>query len=192
MPIAGFVGTEDTRVQHHQQPIQGPVPEDVPDRYFALDDDIPYMSWEELHLILGKDELEANNYAAAMTHVNHVRTLNGRSLTPLQGAYLASIDTYDEARYVLHEERKREFFAEGARYWSTKIQNTDIAWFPKSQGQTPFQGYSYLGAVRQLFAGGEYESNPAWIGAGGLAARATGCGPAQGLFGDQRPSLDRA
>ena len=92
-----------------------------------------------------------------------------------RGAYATSLDTAEELRFVLHEERKREFFAEGGRYWSTKIQNADMSWFPRAQGATPFQGYSYAGGVRQLFAGSEYQANPYFIAAGGLDARASGC-----------------
>jgi hypothetical protein len=191
--ISGFTGTHDTRVTHHQQPIQGPTPEDVPDRYDGLDDDVPYMSWQELELIIAKNELEQGNLANVITRINTVRT--GASLQNIDGAYATSLNTAEELRFVLHEERKREFFAEGARYWSTKIQNTDISWFPLSQGATPFQGYSYLGAGRQHFAYSEYQSNPYFIAAGALDARATGCtnewpgaDPASGR-GGQAPRL---
>ena len=171
--ISGFGGTHDTRITHHQQPIQGPTPEDVPDRYSGLDDDIPYMSWQELQLIVAKNELEQGNLANVITRINAVR--DGSSLQNITGASATSLDTAEELRFVLHEERKREFFAEGGRYWSTKIQNADISWFPRAQGATPFQGYSYAGGVRQLFAGSEYQANPYFIAAGGLDARASGC-----------------
>ncbi|HUF85180.1 MAG TPA: hypothetical protein VMQ81_11375, partial [Acidimicrobiia bacterium] len=42
----------DTRVSHIKKPVQGPTPEEVPAKYQAEDDDMPYMTWEELQLII--------------------------------------------------------------------------------------------------------------------------------------------
>ncbi|HUF76638.1 MAG TPA: RagB/SusD family nutrient uptake outer membrane protein [Longimicrobiales bacterium] len=178
----------DTRVLHIKKPIQGPTPEEVPERYEAEDDDMPYMTWEELRLIQADHELQLGNFANAIAHVNALRTAHG--LPTVSGTYLASLtdgtDDAAEVRALLLEERRREFFAEGGRYWSTKIQNTDVLWFPRGEGATPFQGYALQGGVRQTFATDEYETNPNWAAAGGLALRGTGCAS---LFGSQAPVI---
>ena len=189
---------EDTRVLHFKKTIQGPAPEEVPATYSGDDSDIPYMTWQELKLIQADYQLHevggAAGHAAAIGLVNEIRTAAG--LPTITGAYLTTLTdgTNDaaEVRAMLLEERRRELFNEGARYWSTKIQNTDMLWFPRYQGQTPFQGYNLLGAVRQLFASDEYESNLNWVAAGAQNARGTGCGPSVmgslgGNPGDQRP-----
>ena len=65
------------------------------------------------------------------------------------------------------------FFLEGARYWSTKIQNTDISWFPRMQGNTPSNAsYILQGGVRLLFGEDEYTLNRNFLS---LADRGTGC-----------------
>jgi hypothetical protein len=85
---------------------------------------------------------------------------------------------------VLLEERRREFFNEGGRYWSTKIQNTDLLWFPRREGVSPLQGYQYLGGVRLLWDGSEYEGNDYWGARGGPAAQGTGCAGLGSLGGN--------
>src|SRR5690606_22943084 len=103
--------------------------------------DVPYMSWEELRLIQADFALQQGALTEAIDQVNAIRSANG--LPTISGAYLGSIQGDSEAvRAVLLEERRREFYAEGGRYWSTKIQNTDMLWFPRAEGQTPFQGYN--------------------------------------------------
>lgn len=187
----------DTRVLHIKKTIQGPTPEEVPDTYTGDDDDVPYMTWQELKLIQADYQLHVVGGAAggnaAIGLVNELRTDAG--LPTITGAYLATLTdgTNDaaEVRAMLLEERRRQFFNQAGRYWSTKIQNTDMLWFPRRQGQTPFQGYNLLGAVRQTFASDEYETNLNWVAAGGLAARGTGCaglGSLGGNPGDQVPA----
>ena len=171
----------DTRVTTIFKSIQGPEPRDVPDRYTGDDDDVPYITWEELRLIQADQDLATGNFSAAIDKVNTIRA--AKSLPQISGAYRASLSTKEAVRAVLLEERRREFFAEGGRYWSTKIQNTDVLWFPRREGATPYQGYNLQGGVRLLFTG-EYESNPKWVANGGLALRGTGC---TGLFGAQAP-----
>ncbi|MDE2754326.1 MAG: hypothetical protein OXI83_17270, partial [Gemmatimonadota bacterium] len=75
---------------------------------------------------------------------------------------------------------RRSRFAEGGRYWATKILNTDILWFPRTEGVTPSQGYDLNGGVRLTLPGDEYTLNPNI----GLNDRATGCDP------DQAPTQD--
>jgi len=180
----------DPRVSHFLKSIQGPNPRDVPDRYTGEDDDVPYITWEELKLIQADGELDAGgaaNLQNAIDLVNEIRT--EKSLPLISGAYLATLtdgnNDADEVRYMLLEERRREFFAEGGRWWSTKIQNTDLLWFPRNQGQLPGGGYNAQGVVRMEFATDEYQSNPLWAARGGLDARGQGC---ESLFGSQAPS----
>ena len=196
-PISlGNSAVADTRVPHIYKSIQGPGKQEVPAVYGAEDSDIPYMTWEELKLIQADREMElggAANLQNAIDLVNDIRA--AKSLPEITGAYLATLtdgtDDFNEVRYMLLEERRREFFSEGGRYWSTKIQNTDLLWFPRLQGATPFQGYNLQGAVRQLFAGDEYEQNQYFVDRGGLAARGTGCdtmGTIVGGAGSQAPA----
>ena len=185
----------DTRVPHIYKSIQGPGKQEVPAVYDAEDDDIPYMTWEELVLIQADRELELGapaNLQNAIDLVNDLRS--AKSLPEVTGAYLTTLtdgtSDFDEVRYLLLEERRREFFSEGGRYWSTKIQNTDLVWFPRLQGATPFQGYNLQGAVRQLFADDEYEQNDYFVDRGGLDARGSGCsslGTIVGGTGSQAP-----
>ena len=182
----------DTRTQHIYKSIQGPGKHENPDRYNAEADPIPYMTWEELKLIQADNELQlggAANLQNAIDLVNELRADKG--LPQISGTYLATLtdgaNDAAEVRYMLLEERKREFFAEGARYYSTKIQNTDVLWFPRLQGTTPFQGYNLQGGVRQAFPDDEYEQNPFFVELGGLSARGTGC---TSLFGSQAPVVD--
>ncbi len=173
----------DTRVEHFKKSIQGPQPREVPARYSAENDDVPYMTWEELRLIQADNDLATGNLQSAIGHVNALRDAHG--LPTISGAYLTTLlGSAEQVRHVLLEERRREFYAEGARYWSTKIQNTDVLWFPRNEGATPFNGYNLLGAVRQQLPTNEYIQNPYFVERGGLDARGTGC---TSLFGSQAP-----
>jgi hypothetical protein len=175
----------DTRVEHIFKSIQGPEPREVPARYASEDEDIPYMSWQELQLIQAEYDLQQGSLGSAIDRVNVLRTAH--SLPTVSGAYRTSIAGNAAAvRALLLEERRREFYAEGARYWSTKIQNTDMLWFPRREGQTPYAGYTLEGAVRQQFAEDEYTSNQFFIDRGGLDVRATGC---TSLPGAQEPQI---
>jgi hypothetical protein len=197
IPLAGGA-VPDTRVPHIYKSIQGPGKQEVPAVYASEDADIPYMTWEELKLIQADREMEiggAANLQGAIDIVNEIRA--AKSLPLISGTYLATLtdgaDDFNEVRYMLIEERRREFFSEGGRYWSTKIQNTDLLWFPRLQGATPFQGYNLQGAVRQLFAGDEYDQNEYFVQRGGLAARGTGCaslGTILGGPGSQAPAFN--
>jgi len=195
-PISlGNGAVADNRVTHRIQSIQGPGLQEVPTRYSNDADDIPYMTWQELRLIQADRELEQNNFAGAIGHVNAIRTAAG--LPTISGAYQTTLtdgtNDFAEVRAMLLEERRREFFAEGGRYWSTKIQNTDMLWFPRNRGQTQQQGYNMVGSVRQLFATGEYLGNSVWRAAGGEALQATGCAGLGSMFGNpgsQAPVLN--
>ena len=175
----------DTRVLHIYKEINGPGKHELPDRYSSDAADVPYMTWEELTLIQADRDLESSNMAAAIGRVNALRTDKG--LPTISGAYMATLtdgsNDFDEVRFMLLEERRREFFAEGARYWSTKIQNTDLLWFPREEGSTPFRNYGLDAAVRQRFGANEYEGNPFFLARGGEGAWGTGCTDLGSMFG---------
>ncbi len=171
----------DTRVAHIFKSIQGPEKREVPNRWTSDDADIPLVSWRELRLIRAQWENQTNNnQTAAIGHVNALRT--AANLPTVSGAYLATLtngtNDQTEVRHLILEERRRSFYTEIGRYWSTKIQNPDVLWFPRFQGQTPFQGYPLLGGVRLQFANDEYQLNPRFQALGGLAARGSGCAAA--------------
>ena len=164
----------DSRTKHLFKTIQGSSVREVPDRYSADDDDVPYMTWEELRLIEADYERSQGNLQGVIDIVNMLRT--DKSLPLISGAYQVTLlASTTEVRFMLIEERRREFYAEGGRYWSTKIQNTDLTWFPRGQGTTPDQGYNYQGAVRQHMPNAEFDSNANLS----RSLRGTGCGAAQ-------------
>ena len=168
----------DSRVTHIARAVSGPWVPEIPTRYNSEADDIPLVSWEEMRLIEADYALATGDWAQAIDLVNVLRA--DKLLPEVTGVYRTSLEAdADEVRYLLLEERRREFYAEGGRYWSSEIQNTDLAWFPRAEGKTPWQGYTLQGAVRQQFIESEYERNPHFIAAGGLAARGTGCDPAE-------------
>ena len=76
---------------------------------------------------------------------------------------------------VILEEARREFYGgEAGRWWQWKIQNTDLMWFPRFQGQTSSGVYRLQGGVRLNWENAEYERNVLFP-AGALINRGTGC-----------------
>lgn len=182
----------DTRVPHEYKGTQGPEKRETPARYGTQDDDEPLASWQEMRLIEADYELSQNSAANRLnviSIVNDLRAFHG--LPEISGAYLTTLtdgsNDQEEVRHVLLEERRRELFTHGGRYLSTKIQNTDVLWFPRDEGNTPFQGYLLGGGVRSLFVTDEYTQNQYFVDRGGLDARGTGCDDE--LPGAQEPYL---
>ena len=174
IPLPGFDSDDaDTRVPTLFQSVQGPGKFEVPDLYGSEADDIPIVSWKELRLIRAEAANAAGDRAGAIAHVNVLRADAGLALV----TYIGAGATQTEVRYMILEETRRALFAAGARYYSRKIQNTDLLWFPRQQGVTPFQAYNLGGGVRYLFAGDEYENNENWAELGGLDIRGSGCAP---------------
>ena len=161
----------DIRVLHFKKSIQGPSPREVPDTYKSDSDDLPLVDWEEIWLI----QAEIEGGQSAINRVNEIRD-----------AYSLPRVTYvdptnaQQVRFMILEERRRTLFNEVGRFWATKILNTDLLFFPRTEGFTPEQGYDLNGAVRMVMPTDEYELNPNL----GLNVRATGCDP------DQRPTED--
>ena len=189
-PIAGSNAVPDPRVTHFKSTVAGPEPGEVPDTYAGEDEDIPYITWQELRLIRADYELhEQGNLQGAIDEVNAIRAFYGLPL--ISGANEATLlGDADAVRAMLLEERRREFFNEGGRFWSTKIQNTDMLWFPRLQGNSRLQGYQLEGGVRLFWDVAEYEQNDYFGARGGNAARGSGCvglGSLGGNPGDQVP-----
>lgn len=156
---------KDPRVPHFLKSIQGPEPRHVPNKFKADADDIPLVSWRELWLI--RAELEGGQQAVNL--VNELRTFHG-----LPEVTYVNPGNAEQVRRMIIEERRRELFTEG-RYLATKIQNTDLLWFPRAVGTTPSQGYLLGGAVRYAMPESEYTLNKNL----GLNKRATGCPASQ-------------
>ena len=168
----GAGGVADTRVQHISGPGTGAGVFVIPQKYTSTGDDIPMVGWKELRLIQAENENVLGNRLDAIAFVNMVRADPATPGLPAV-TYLDATATFQEVRYLIHEERRRAFFLEGARYWSTKIQNTDISWFPRLEGNTPsIAQYILQGGVRLLFPGDEYSLNPNFLN---LDQRGTGC-----------------
>lgn len=170
----------DTRVPTEYKGTQGPEKRETPARYDSQDDNEPLASWREMRLIQADYQLSLGTAAGRLAAIDIVNDLRDfHDLPQIQGTYLASLtdgtDDADEVRHMLLEERRRELFTHGGRFLSTKIQNPDVMWFPRDEGNTPFQGYQLGGAVRTLFVLDEYTQNQHFIDAGGLDARGAGC-----------------
>ncbi len=174
-PISlGNSATPDPRVTHAIKSVQGPGRFEVLTKYKSEGDDIPLVGWKEMVLIEAEYDMSTGALAAAIAHVNIVRAATEATL--ISGGHMTTLlGSQAHVRKVIIEERRRALFAEGARYWSTKIQNTDLLWFPRAEGQTTFQAYPLGGGVRLEFVGDEYDNNQHWVDAGGDDLKGTLC-----------------
>jgi hypothetical protein len=172
---------------------------EVPFRYgttsFGSDSvDIPYMTWEELTLIRAEHANAQGDQAGAVAFVNSIRAAPTQlprnppmgPLPAVSGAYLTSLTNgvvddgqsdQQAVRALILEERRREFFSEAGRYWSTKLRNLDLLWFPRGEGVG--LTYSNQGGVRLAMPDREYVTNAHLVARGDLAARGTGCAAAE-------------
>jgi hypothetical protein len=78
-----------------------------------------------------------------------------------------------QIRYMIIEERRRALFIEG-RYYFTKLQNLDLLWFPRNQGNNPGGGggnSQFMGGIRFVMPQSEFQLNPNLS----LDDQATGC-----------------
>lgn len=167
---------EDTRILHVYSSIQGPGKRELPAKYSGDADDISFVSWTELILMKADAQQQQGDLAGAIASVNQLRSFHG--LPEISGDYETELLADGTAvRHMVLEEYRRELYLDGGRYWRVKIQNNDVLWFPREQGQTPFQGYQLLGGVRLLFDGDEYTQNEHFQQRGGDDARASGCDP---------------
>lgn len=167
---------QDTRVTHAYGTVQGPGSWENPTYYANDAEDEPYVSWRELTLIRAEYAHSTNDLQGAIDFVNGLRVFHG--LQEIEGAYeTALLGDADAVRAMLLEERRRELYSQSARYWSTKIQNVDMLWFPRRSGQSP-TGYVLQGGVRMPFPADEYELNPNFAALGDLTdVRGTFCDP---------------
>jgi hypothetical protein len=152
----------DTRVKTVFGPIQASGEQAyVNARYSSEGDDIPLVNWKEMWLI--RAELEGGQKAIDL--VNELRAADGLPLV----AY-ADPANAQQIKYMIFEERRRALFVEG-RFFLTKLQNTDILWFPRAQGFSPKARWVLDGGVRYTMSDNEYILNPNL----GLAKRGSGC-----------------
>ena len=139
----------DTRVTHFHRTLTANTGE-VPDKYTSLDQNIPLVNWQEMRLI----EAELGTGAEAIAAVNKLRVAAGLPIVTYADPANAA-----EIRDMILEERRRALFAEG-RFWSTKIRNTDLLWFPRATGVSLFSGVDYLGGIRFIMSDAEFDRNP--------------------------------
>lgn len=179
VPNAGFSAADaDTRVAHAFEAIQGPEKREVVRLYNADDEDIPMATWIEMRLLRALNAAESGNGAGVVTHINAIRTHASVNVRAIQGAHLADLNAETDVqrlRGIVFEEARRSLFAAAGRFHAWKINNTDLAYFPRSQGSTPFQGYQLGGGVRFHFPNDEYELNANFEPLGQLDARGTLC-----------------
>jgi hypothetical protein len=151
----------DQRVKHVTGPISGGgIVGYVNAKYTSDNSSIPLVSWKEMWLI--RAELEGGQKAIDL--VNELRVAEG-----LPQVTYASATNTQQIRYMLIEERRRTLFLEG-RFFSTKLKNLDVAWFPRGNGTTP-TSQEFGGGVRFIMPDIEYNVNPNLD----LEDRATGC-----------------
>jgi len=196
LPVSlGNGSVQDPRVPHIFKSIQGPAPREVPNKYTAVENDIPIAHWRELTLIRARFENEVNNNrAAAIALINGMRPgaagctpVSATCVPDISGAFLTAltngvddasiVGTTDqqEMKMVILEEARREFFGgESGRWHQWKIQNTDLMWFPRFQGFTLSGIYRLQGGVRFNWPQDEYERNPNFP-PGGIINRGIGC-----------------
>jgi hypothetical protein len=169
----------DTRVPHFFEAGQFPGKRENPLYYLSDVDDEPHASWRELTLIRAEYAHAQSDLQGAVDFVNVLRAFHG--LPEISGAYETELlGDASAVRAMILEEKRRELFSQQARYWSTKIQNTDLLWFPRRQGQTPGAGYNIQGGVRLPFPTDEYTANPNFAALGDITAvRGTFCDPAE-------------
>ena len=133
-------------------------------RYTGPDAFIPWINWKEMFLI--RAEIEGGQKAIDL--VNQIRTADKLPLVTY-----ASAGNATQVRYMIIEERRRALFLEG-RYYLTKIQNLDVLWFPRSQGNNPGGGGGgafFGGVIRHVMPQAEFLQNPNLK----LTDQATGC-----------------
>ena len=154
----------DTRVQHFTAEGRAGAGGSfvyVVNRYTKADDDIPLVNWKEMVLI--RAEIAGGQRAIEL--VNELRAADDLPLVTY-----ADASNEQQIRYMIFEERRRALFAEG-RFFYTKLQNTDVLWFPRNVGKMANLGNPFFGGVRFLMPQDEYELNENLT----LADRATGC-----------------
>ena len=145
---AGAVG--DTRVEHVFKEGSAGQPGDAPSKYTEEDDPIPMVGWREMWLI--RAEIEGGQTAIDL--VNDLRDHHG-----LPRVTYADPANADQIRDMVFEEKRRELWLEGGRWWSTKIRNTDLFWFPRDQGVFPTREFALEGGVRMIMPESEYDNN---------------------------------
>ncbi|MEX2583298.1 MAG: RagB/SusD family nutrient uptake outer membrane protein, partial [Gemmatimonadota bacterium] len=138
----------------------------VPAKYVDEADNIPLVSGREMLLL--RAEIEKGQTAIDL--VNQLRDEHDLPWV----TYVNPADD-EQVLNMVFEERRREFYVEGGRWWATKIQHPDRFWFPRHQGRYPSLGYIPLGGVRLLMPTQEYDLNPNFT----RSDRATKCAPAE-------------
>lgn len=124
-------------------------------KYTSLADPIPLARYAEAQLILAEIDAESGAPAAAVEHINNVRTSANERLNGSIPLYQGPTDA-DAIENTIIEERRREFFFEG-RFLADKLRN-DL-WFPNGVGAN-HKNFTYGNAGCFLMPESEYETNP--------------------------------
>lgn len=133
-------GRPDPRVQVTNTGFTGNVgamPIWTPDKYPSVTTPIPVTRYAEAQLIIAEARIAAGDLAGAAVAINNARNSGGRVDMP---QYDATGKTQQEVLADLLEERRREFFLEGRRFWDVRAFNLPL---------DPAPGTPYV-------AGGEY------------------------------------
>jgi hypothetical protein len=89
----------------------------TPNKYPLVSSVMPLAKYAEAQLIIAEAKIAANDLAGAATAINNARNSGGRTGLPL---YDATGQTAAQVKAQLIEERRREFFLEGHRFYDIR------------------------------------------------------------------------
>jgi starch-binding outer membrane protein, SusD/RagB family len=110
----------------------------TPDKYPLVTTSIPLAKYAEAQLIIAEARIAANDLTGAATAINAARNSGGRTGMV---QYDATGKTVAEVRTQLIEERRREFFLEGHRFWDVRRFNLPLV--PAAGAAYPAGGGTY-------------------------------------------------
>lgn len=96
----------------------------TPNKYPTVTSSIPVAKYAEAQLILAETRIAANDLSGAATAINNARNSGGRTGMP---QYSAAGQTQQQVLDQLIEERRREFFLEGHRFWDVRRFNLPLS-----------------------------------------------------------------
>ena len=114
----------------------------TPDKYPAVTTSIPVAKYAEAQLIIAEARIAANDLTGAATAINAARNSGGRTNMP---QFSAAGMTQQQVLDQLIEERRREFFLEGHRFWDVRRFNLALVPTP---GTTYPAGGGVYGDIR--------------------------------------------
>ena len=141
---------QDTRVTHVLKETSAALQGEAQMKYQKEDDPHPLVSGREMWLI--RAEIEGGQTAIDL--VNDLRDFHN-----LPRVTYADPADANQIRFMVLEEKRRELWLEGGRWWATKLANLDLMWFPRDQGEHPSRSFRLQGGVRMAMPTEEFDFN---------------------------------